>query len=76
MNYNLDTPQGMENAKRWMANLLANLTDNGTWIVPRSGTIVNFDQTRKTAHVLCFLPDPSIARILREMGFSVTETLV
>ena len=76
MNYDLDTPQGMENAKRWMANTLAQLKHNGVWVVPRTGTTVQFDQQAKTAKVASFLPDPSIARVLREMGFSVTETLV
>lgn len=76
MNYDLDTPQGMENAKCWVANTLANLKHNGVWVVPRSGTIVQFDQQAKTARISCFLPDLSIARVLREMGFSVTETIV
>ena len=76
MNYDLDTPQGMENAKRWMANTLAQLSHNGVWVVPRTGTTVQFNKQAKTARVASFLPDPSIARVLREMGFSVTETLV
>jgi hypothetical protein len=76
MNYNLDTPQGMENAKQWVANVLARMNDNGVWVVPRTGTTVQFNKQAKTASVASFLPDPSIARVLREMGFSVTETLV
>lgn len=76
MNYDLDTPEGMENAKAWMANMLARMSHNGVWVVPRSGTTVSFNQQDKTAKVASFLPDPSIARVLREMGFSVTETVV
>ena len=76
MNFDLNSEQGMANAKAWTANMLDRLKDNGTWIVPRSGTIVYFNQTAKTARVTCFFPDPSIARVLRAMGYSVTETVV
>ena len=43
MNYDLDTKQGMVNAITWTKKLIAQLNDGGTWIVPRSGTMVTLD---------------------------------
>lgn len=76
MNYDLDTPEGMANAKRWTANMLDSLSDNGVWMVPRSGTMVQVDKKAKTAKVTSFVPDESIARVLRAMGYQVTEGTV
>lgn len=76
MNYNLDTKSGMDAAKAWTVNLLARLSDNGTWIVPRSGTFVQVNKPAKTATVTGMFPDPSLARVLRELGFTVTERTV
>ena len=76
MNYNLDTQDGMANAIAWTKAMLAQLGDFGVWIVPRSGSLVHFDQTKKTAKVVSLLPDPSLARVLTAMGFTVTEKSV
>jgi hypothetical protein len=76
MNFDLDTTEGMENAKKWTANMLDCLSPHGTWIVPRSGTMVQFDKANKTANVRSFLPDDAIARVLRAMGYTVTEGTV
>ena len=76
MNYDLDTQAGMANAIAWTKAMLARLNDVGVWMVPRSGSLVHFDQTKKTAKVVSILPDPSLARVLTEMGFTVTETKV
>lgn len=76
MNYDLDTPSGMANAIAWTKAMLAQLKDVGVWIVPRSGSLVHFNQTKKTARVVSLLPDPSLARVLTAMGFTVTENTV
>ena len=76
MNYDLDTPQGMENAKRWTANMLDRLKDNGSWVVPRSGTVVTIDKKAMTANILCFMPDESIGRVLRALGYTTTERVL
>ena len=73
MNYDLNTPSGMAAAKAWTANLLAALSDNGTWVVPRSGSFVQVNKPAKTATVTGMFPEPSIARVLTELGFAVTE---
>lgn len=71
--YDLTTESGMNAAKQWTANLLATLSDNGTWIVPRSGAFVHLDKAAKTATITGMFPEPSIARVLTELGFTVTE---
>lgn len=75
MNYNLDTQDGMANAIAWTQDMLDHLNNIGVWIVPRSGSLVHFDQEKKTANVVSFLPDNSLARVLTAMGFTVTETV-
>lgn len=76
MNYDLDTQAGMANAIAWTKAMLAQLKDVGVWMVPRSGSLVHFDQTKMTATVVSLLPDPSLARVLTAMGFTVTEKSV
>jgi hypothetical protein len=56
--------------------MLARLKYNGVWVVPRSGTLVKFDKNGKTATVTSYLPDDAIARVLRAMGYQVTERTV
>ena len=76
MNYDLDTQAGMANAIAWTKAMLAQLKDDGVWMVPRSGSLVHFNKTKKTAKVVSLLPNPSLARVLTEMGFTVTEKSV
>lgn len=73
MNYNLDTKEGMNNAKRWTEAMIAHIADGGLWIVPRSMSTVQISKSAKTADIVSFMPDPSLGRVLREMGFAVTE---
>ncbi len=70
--YNLDTTQGMVNAIRWTKQLIESLNDGGTWLVPRSGTIVTFDKKKQIAVVDApFMRDPSITKVLTAMGWKV-----
>ena len=71
--YDINTKSGMAAAKAWTANLLASLTDTGTWVVPRSGSIVTVNKPEKRATITGLFPEPSIARVLQELGYSVTE---
>ena len=75
MNFDLDTDIGMANAKAWTNNHLNYLTDHGTWLVPRSGTIVQIDRPGNVARIVSMLPDPSIARVLKECGWKVEQTV-
>lgn len=73
MNYDLDTKEGMNNAKRWTESMIANIADGGLWLVPRSMSAVQINKTTKKADIVSFYPDPSLGRVLRAMGFTVTE---
>ena len=70
MNYDLDTKEGMTNAIKWTTNAMALLRNGGTWIVPRSGTVVTkLDDSH--CRVREFVPDPSIKRVLIAAGYTV-----
>jgi hypothetical protein len=73
MNYNLDTKEGMSNAVRWTESMIASIADGGLWIVPRSMSTVQLDKKARKADIVSFMPDPSLGRVLREMGYTVTE---
>lgn len=74
MNYDLNTAEGMRNAQQWMNTIIFGAThDTGVWLVPRSGTLVSFNKVTKTARVNGLVPDPSIVRVLKSMGWDVTE---
>ena len=72
MNYDLDTEEGMRNAVTWTKNALATLNDGGTWIVPRSGTVVT-RVDEQHIRVREFIPDPSIKRVLLAAGYIVNS---
>lgn len=72
MNYDLDTEEGMKNAVTWTNNCMALLRDGGTWIVPRSGTVVTRIDKRRV-RVREFIPDPSIKRVLIAAGYDVNS---
>ena len=74
MNYDLDTEEGMKNAVTWTNNCMALLRDGGTWIVPRSGTVVTLsNRDDKQVRVREFIPDPSIKRVLVAAGYDVSS---
>ena len=73
-NYDLNTDAGLENSKRWLSLALTRLTDNAIWGIPRSGTVVRIDKPNKTATIISqHLPDPSIVRVFKAIGWSVME---
>lgn len=72
MNYDLDTKAGMANAIEWTTNLFMQMKDGGRWAVPRSGTIVAIYPKYKIAEIYeGFMPDPSIERVIKAMGWNV-----
>ena len=69
---NINTKQGMADAKAWTQRLIDSLNDGGSWLVPRSGTIIVFDKVLRIAHIKHeMLPDESIKKVLKEMGWTV-----
>lgn len=74
MNYNLDTPDGMANAVVWLNNCLEHLVEGGTWIVPRSASLVKVvSHDRKLCEVFIGLPDPAIKRVIKEAGWTIVQ---
>jgi hypothetical protein len=72
MTYDLDTKKGMANAVEWTAKLFAHMNEGGKWIVPRSGTLITVYPERKFAEIYeGELPDPSIERVIKAMGWNV-----
>lgn len=74
MNYDLDTKQGMRNAVTWTQQLFDAMSDNASWAVPRSGTIIRINKKEKLATITGgYLPDPSLRRVIEAMGWTVIE---
>lgn len=73
MNWNIDTAEGLANAVDWAQRLMNALSDKATWGVPRSGTTIIIDKAAKTATIHSLLPDPSIPRVFKAMGWQVIE---
>ena len=71
---NINTKQGMRDAKAWTQQLIDSLNDGGSWLVPRSGTIIVFDKVLRIANIQHEMTqDVSIKKVLREMGWTVTN---
>lgn len=71
-NYDLSTPEGMQNSKRWLSSVLMTLGDNGIWGIPRSNTVVRIDKQNKTATVVSqSSPDISIELVFEAIGWTV-----
>jgi hypothetical protein len=70
--YDLDTTEGMNNAVTWTRNLFSTVKDGGTWMVPRSMTMVRISHTDKVATLIVGVaPDPSLRRVIEAMGWTV-----
>ena len=74
MNYDLDTEEGMDNAKAWTAQTLALINDGGVWLVPRSGMRVMVHHADKAVTIYAgHSPDPSIPRVIEALGWTVNK---
>jgi len=74
VNYDLDTKKGMANAVQWTTDHFAKIKDGGMWMVPRSGTLVIVHHKSKSVTIMAgILPDPSITRVIKAMGWTVKE---
>jgi hypothetical protein len=73
--YDLDTEEGMANAIAWTNRTLEILNDGGVWGVPRSGMLVRMvsRKDKKVRVIDGLLPDPSIPRVLKAAGWTLTK---
>ena len=72
MNYELND-ETMPAAIAWTKAHIERLAEGGAWLVPRSGTVVNVYKDKKKVHILSMVPDPSIGKVFRAMGYEVRE---
>lgn len=71
-NYDLNSREGMENSKHWLSLVLTQLSDNATWGIPRSNTVVRINKPNKIATVIHQdLPDVSIELVFEALGWTV-----
>ena len=74
MNWDIDTPGGMENAMAWQERMLSMIKPGGSWIVPRSNSIYTIYPDEKIAvRVTMNMPDTSIDRVFDAMGWTIKE---
>lgn len=73
MNYDLDDPEGMNNAKLWLRNMLSLLKEGGIWGVPRSESEYRISFREKKAVKLSGQSEPSIRRVFEAIGWTVED---
>ena len=70
---NIDTRQGMEEAKAWLIDLIGMMADRAPWAIPRSRTIYEFDKVHKTAWLVHGAGDPDTHRVIEAIGWRVAN---
>lgn len=74
MNYDIDTTEGMANSVKWTQRLFETTNDGGTWMIPRSLTIVTIYKSKKEVHIAKgLMPDPSIKKVIKAMGWTIIK---
>lgn len=73
MNYDINTKDGMANAVAWTENLFKMMSEGGSWLVPRSMTIVKVYPLKQEVEVTRgHALDKSIEKVIKAMGWKVT----
>jgi hypothetical protein len=70
--YDINDPKGMRQAVLWTNKTMRQIKDGGTWVIPRSGTVVTkVSGKAKTCHYKeGFASDLSIAKVLKAAGWT------
>lgn len=69
----INTKEGMRQAVEWTEQHIAKLKEGGVWLVPRSGTVVTVFASQRRVSIVGVLPDTSIARVFKAMGYEVVD---
>jgi hypothetical protein len=64
----LDTPEGMEAAKEWTKNFIAQLAEGGVWGIPRSNSGYRIWNEAKQYECVAG-GEPCIETVLEELGY-------
>ena len=71
-NYDLNTFDGMANSKAWLMSTLDTIKDGGSWLVPRSCTVIKINKQDKLATIVAqMMPDPSLGMVFEAIGWAV-----
>ena len=72
MNFDIDTQDGMANSVRWTEAMFSQIKDGGTWMIPRSGTVVRVNHKDKTVSITAGIqPEASLRRVIKAMGWTI-----
>lgn len=71
MNWDLDTPEGMENAVSWFSSFVEYLNQGGVWAIPRSMSTYQIDHGHKAIHLTSGKGDPSTEKVAKAAGWDV-----
>ena len=72
MNFDIETKDGMANSVRWTEAMFNQIKDGGTWMIPRSGTIVRVSHKDKTVSITAGVqPEASLRRVIKAMGWTI-----
>ena len=72
---NISTPSGMAAAVARQRQHLSTLKEGGTWVIPRSGTILKVSHENKTLTLVAnLLPElPDLRRVTEAMGWKLVD---
>ena len=73
---NISTTEGMEQAVAWQTAHCALIKEGGSWVVPRSGTVITISHKNKQATLYGLLPEPDIGKVFEAMGWEVLGGVV
>jgi len=71
---NIDTPEGMAEAKEWLEFFVSIISPGGCWIVPRSMAIYEIHHAKKIA-LRRAMPDHATERVFAALGWSVLDEM-
>jgi len=74
MNYDLNTAEGMKNSSNWLqTTIIDNVQDGGTWLVPRSATVIHMNKRDRVATITAQgKPDVALEPVFEALGWVVT----
>jgi hypothetical protein len=67
----IETPEGMLEAKQWMVAFLSLLSNNCVWGVPRSSAVYNIDKKHHIVTAKTSARDESMERVFEAIGYKV-----
>lgn len=68
--WDVETKHGLARAREWMERQIALVADGGTWILPRSMSIIRINKRDKIAtRVSGFAPETSTQAVFESMGW-------